>query len=286
MNFVKAQSTSNAIGPTTQWTNNPVYQSPEVAGVSWYDQATHWDPASENIQSIASFTTDNPTPYWTSRDATQQGLTDLINSPIKTNTQGLGYSPATISAAEAPVTSSLNPAITTELAASTSRQGALQASESLASGADITSKAVQGVEGMFSFLPGGTALLLNSMAGDATAAGIGAVNNTKVATDYKSNMLQTGSQSGFQAQLIRDMEQTRANNIMSGARIGGVLGPLGAWFGSLIADAIQNSTPRDTYNDYKTGYSFDGKFNPQDTAAVNSGTTSDLSGQTNMIENV
>lgn len=285
MNFVKSSS-NYAAGPTTQWTNNPVYQSPEMAGVSWYDQATHWDPNSEGIQSIASFTTNDPNPYWAFRDTTQQGLESLWSAPAKNNTYGLGYSPATVASQEASIASSVNPAITSELAATTSRQAASTASESLVSGSETAAKAVQGVEGMFSFVPGGTALLVNSMAGDATAAGIGATKNTLVAEDYKKNALQTGSQSGFQAQLIRDMEQMRANNITAGARIGGVLGPLGAWFGSMIADAIQNSAPRDVYNDYKTGYSFEGKYNPQDTGAVNSGTTSDLTGQSNMIENV
>lgn len=285
MNFVKSNGSSSSSGSSVNWTSNPIYQSPESAGVSWYDQATHWDPAAEGIHSIAQNSTNDPIPYWSSHESNIANVRQLYTAPTKTNTTGLGYTPSIASVAE--TSAGLTPSGAAELAAAAGREGSVAASKTAAdvSGGIVTG--VQAAEGIASAFPGpGTALLINSIAGDATASVINASERNTIASDFLTNSKQQGSQSGYQASLIRQMEEARSNANLAGGRIGGILGPLGAFFGHALASAFQDTNPNSAYDDYKTGYSFEGKYNPQDTGAVNSGTTANLSGQTNMIQNV
>lgn len=285
MNFVKSNGQNSLSGPTTSWTNNPIYQSPESAGVSWYDQATHWDPASEGIHSIAQNSTNDPIPYWASHEQNINGVRQLYTSPAKTNTTGLGYTPQVASVAE--TSAGLTPSGAAELASAIGREGAVRSSQTAAEVSGGIATGVQAAEGIASAFPGpGTALLINSMAGDATASAINAGEKNTIASDFLQNSKQQGSQSGYQASLIQQMEQARSNANLAGGRIGGIFGPLGAVFGHMLAAAIQDTNPNSVYDDYKTGYSFEGKYNPQDTGAVNSGTTANLTGETNMIQNV
>lgn len=272
MNFVRA-STSSSNNGNFQWRDNPTYRSPEQAGVSWYDQVNHWDPHSEGMFSISQNSTNSPVPYWASHESNIQSVRNTwgASSPQTSFTQN----PTTtrnISQTVAPTVSGLSEEV----------GGALAASSSLASGAASAASAVRGVESAAAGTPWGAIALLNSMLGDAASAGIDASNRAIITKDFQANSMKPGSQSQFQANLIRENQNIHANNEVAGSRIGGVFGPLGAWFGSMIANAIQDSAPKDIYNNMKTGYSFDGKFNPQDTAAVNSGSSAELSGQTNM----
>lgn len=285
MNFVKSNGNSSLSGSSVNWTNNPIYQSPENAGVSWYDQATHWDPASEGIHSIAQNSTNDPIPYWASHESNIASVRQLYNSPIKTNTTGLGYTPQITSVAE--TSAGITPSGAAELAAAAGRESSVAASKTAAEVSGGVATGVQAIEGVASAFPGpGTALLINSIAGDATASAINASDKNTIASDFLQNSKQQGSQSGYQANLIRQMEEARSNANLAGGRIGGIFGPLGAFFGHMLASAFQDTNPNSVYDDYKTSYSFEGKYNPQDTGAVNSGTTANLTGETNMIQNV
>lgn len=285
MNFVKSTSSNFSNGSTTKWTNNPIYQSPESANVSWYDQATHWDPSFEGIASISQSSTNDPIPYWTNRDANFEGVRTLYTSPQKTNTQGLGYQAV---ATPAETTSAFTTsARSSELATSALRESSVRTSENAVATTEAVVGGVQAAEGVASLIPGpGTALLINSIAGDATASAINASDKNTIANDYLHNVKQTGSQSNYQASLIQQMEQARSNANLAGGKIGGLFGPLGAFFGHMLASAIQDNNPNAIYDNYKTTYSFDGRVNPQDTGLVNSGNSSMLTGDTNMIQNV
>lgn len=275
MNFVKSSPSTSSTNEF-QWRDNPIYRSPESSGISWNDQINHWNPNSEGMFSISQASTNNPVPYWASHESNIQSIR---------NTWG----------ASTPQTSFAPPNLPKNITANTPSSvaglsqevgGALASSASLASGAAGVANAVKGAESLAATTPWGAIALLNSMLGDAASAGIDASNRSTIQKDFQENSMKPGSQSQFQAHLIQNKQNIHANNELAGSRIGGVFGPLGAWFGSLLANAIQDSAPKDTYNDFKTGYTFDGKFNPQDTGAVNSGTTAALSGETNMQDNI
>lgn len=284
MNFVKSSSSNSSNGPSTKWTNNPIYQSPESANVSWYAQATHWDPASEGIASISQSSTNDPIPYWTNREQNLEGVRTLYTSPQKTNTQGLGYTSSQVSEAS---TSFVTPARTSELASAATRETALNRTSNLASSTEAVVGGVQAAEGVASLIPGpGTLMLINSLAGDATASAINAGEKNTIANDYLHNVKQSGTQSNYQASLIQQMEQARSNANLAGGKIGGLFGPLGAFFGHMLASAIQDNNPNAIYDDYKTSYSFDGRVNPQDTGLVSSSNSDMMTGQTNMQQNV
>lgn len=289
MSFVRsnAGNSSNAYNEI-QWRDNPAYQSPQQSGVSWYDQINHWDPHSEGIFSISQNSTNNPVPYWAHNDYNIASIRNEWGASTSTNNtsnvSGLSnrsfeanpLSPKNVATTSAPSVSGLSGEL----------EGPLNAAKSLASGAGTAANVVKGVEATASATPWGAIALVNSMLGDATAAGIDAGNRSTINKDFQANSMQLGSASQYQAGLIRDTQQIHANNELAGARIGGVFGPLGAYFGSLLANALQDNAPRDLYDSLKTGYSFDGKFNPQDTGSVNSGTTANLSGETNLQDNL
>lgn len=286
MNFVKSSGLSPMSSENVNWTSNPIYKSPEMAGISWYDQATHWDPHSEGIFSISQNSTNNPVPYWASRDSDLQGIRNEWSRSEKQVAQNSVAStsqvaPSSVSASQSNVP--IAPLATAES----------QAPAKLANSKDFSkvAGAVSGVGGAAISAasltgPIGLAAAINAAAGAGTASAIDASNKATISSDYVANTKVQGSQSTHQAQLLKEIDTAHAGITASGAQIGGLAGPLGAWFGSLIANAVQDSTPKDTYNDLKTGYSFDGRFNPQDTGSVNSGTTANLSGQTNIQSNI
>nr|UXD80072.1 hypothetical protein [Myrmica scabrinodis virus 1] len=288
-------STHNAGNPSNpynevQWRDNPIYRSPEQSGISWYDQINHWDPNSESIFHISQANTTSAVPYWSHNDynlasiRNEWGANSPASSVNASSISGMSnrsfeanpLSPKNVASTSAPSVSGL----------SSELEGPLNAAKSLASGAGTAANVVKGVEATASATPWGAIALVNSMLGDATAAGIDAGNRSTINKDFQANSMQPGSASQYQAGLIKDTQQIHANNELAGARIGGVFGPLGAYFGSLLANALQDNAPRDLYDSLKTGYSFDGKFNPQDTGSVNSGTTANLSGETNMQDNL
>jgi len=134
--------------------------------------------------------------------------------------------------------------------------------------------------------PVGAALMINAALGSATSGAIDAGNKSTIASDFVANSKAQGTQAQHQANLIRDIDTAHAQVTKAGADIGALGGPLGAWFGSLIANAIQDSGPKNSYDDMKTAFSFNGRYNPQDTGAVNSGTTANLSGVSNIQSNI
>lgn len=284
MNFVKSSGLESLSSNNVSWSNNPIYKSPESAGVSWYDQATHWDPSSEGIFSISQSSTNNPIPYWSSRDSDLQGVR---NQWSRSEAQVANNNEATTAANSQPSTSGLQtpiaPVATPEEVATDRLSGAKTASK-VATGVSIAGNIATGAAALSG--PLGVAAMINSALGSATAGAINSGNQSTIASDYAHNMKAQGPQAGNQAALIKDLDTAHASITHSGAQIGGIAGPLGAWFGSLIANAIQDSGPKDNYNDLKTGFSFDGKYNPQDTGAVNAASTASLTGETNLISNV
>lgn len=283
MNFVKSSGLESMSSNNVSWSNNPIYKSPESAGISWYDQATHWDPSSEGMFSIAQNSTNNPVPYWASRDSDLQGIrnqwsqseTQVAANAETANTQAI---PST-SGLQAPVASLATPE---EVA--TDRLSSAKTASKVATGVSIAGNIGTAAASLTG--PLGVAAMINSALGSATAGAINSGNQSTIASDFAHNSKQQGPQAGQQASLIRDLDTAHASITHSGAQIGGIAGPLGAWFGSLIANAIQDSGPKDNYSDLKTAFSFDGKYNPQDTGAVNAASTASLTGETNMVSNV
>lgn len=281
MNFVKSTGLDTTSSDHVSWTSNPIYKSPEQAGVSWYDQATHWDPASEGIFSIAQNSTNDPIPYWTSRDQDLQGVrTQWDRSERQVAQNSVSSSQITPQAS----TSSTSNVPHTPLATPESR--AVASSETSRTAQKVASGVATagGVAASAAALTGpvGMAAAINAAVGGATAGAIDASNKASISADYVANSKMRGSQSTQQANLIRDMDTAHAGITASGASIGGLFGPIGAIFGAKLADAIQDSGPSNLYDNLKTGYSFEGRYNPQDTGSVNSATTASLSGTTNM----
>lgn len=284
MNFVKSSGLENLSSNNVTWSNNPIYKSPESAGISWYDQATHWDPSSEGIFSISQNSTNDPVPYWASRDSNLQGIR---NQWSQAETQVAANSETATSPQALPSTSGLStptPSVASPEQVASDRLGNAKTASKVATGVSIAGNIATGAAALTG--PLGVAAMINSALGSATAGAINAGNQATIASDYAHNAKQQGAQAGQQANLIKDLDTAHAQITNSGAQIGGIAGPLGAWFGSLIANAIQDSSPHDNYNDLKTGFSFDRKFNPQDTGAVNTASTANLTGQTNLISNV
>lgn len=280
MNFVKSSGLESLSSNNVQWNTNPIYKSPESAGVSWYDQATHWDPASEGIFSISQSSTNNPIPYWANRDKDLQGIKDQWN---QSEAQVASNSSTSTSSAITPVTTNIAP-VESPQEATTSRLDAAKTTSKIATGISTVGSVATGAAALTG--PVGAAVALNAALGSATAGAINAGNQSTIASDFAFNAKQQGSNAQHQAQLIKEMDTAHAQITNSGAQIGGLAGPLGAWFGSLIANAIQDTGPKDNYSDLKTGFSFDGRFNPQDTGAVNTASTANLTGETNLISNV
>lgn len=283
MNFVKSSGLESvATSTNVNWTTNPLYRSPESAGVSWYDQATHWDPASENIFSIPQSSTNNPIPYWADRDENLSGIRNefsRIENQVSENAAVSQQAPQASSSISVPA-----PALGTT-------EAALPGKLDNAKGAAKTAAAVTGVAqaglGAASLSgPLGIAAALNAAAGAATSGAIDAGNRATVASDYVANTKVQGSQSQHQANLVRELDTAHNTITKAGSDVGGIFGPLGAWFGSMIANAIQDNAPKGLYDQLKTGYSFEGRFNPQDTNAVQSQSTASLSGVSNIQSNI
>lgn len=282
MNFVKSSGLEQLSSDHVSWTTNPIYKSPESAGISWYDQATHWDPHSEGVFSISQNSTDNPVPHWASRDQDLQGIRNVWDKTEKQVAQN-SLAPSQIATPAAsnttvpnvPLTPLDTPETRTVSATNTSRTSQKVASGvATAGGVAASAAALSG--------PIGMAAAINAAIGGATAGAIDASNKAAISADYVANQKVQGSQSTHQANLIREMDTAHAGITASGAQIGGLFGPIGAIFGAKLADAIQDSGPSNLYDNLKTGYSFDGRFNPQDTGSANSATTANLSGQTEM----
>lgn len=281
MNFVKSSGMTPLSSNNVQWSTNPIYKSPETAGVSWYDQATHWDPASEGIFSISQNSTDNPIPYWANHDKDLQGVRSQWNqseAQVASNAQALEPQPSTSGLQAAA------PALATPQENATSRLDAARTTSKVATGISTVGNVATGAAALTG--PVGVAAAINAALGAATAGAINAGNQATIASDFAYNSKQQGASAQHQAQLIKEMDSAHAQITNAGAQIGGLAGPIGAWFGSLIANAIQDTGPKDNYSDLKTGYSFEGRFNPQDTGAVNTNSTANLTGETNLISNV
>lgn len=286
MNFVKSSNSTSLSGPNVTWTTNPIYQSPEMAGISWYDQVNHWDPHSEGVFSISQASTNDPIPYWTNRESDLSGVRSQWSRIEKQSaqnalSQAAPAIPSTSSASQPRVPIAPLAAAETKGPAKIAQSKDVAKVASAVTGVGNAALSVASLTG-----PAGIAAAINAAAGAATASAIDAGNKSTIASDYVANTKVQGSQSTHQAQLLKEIDTAHANVTASGAQIGGLFGPVGAWLGSSLANAIQDSAPKDTYNDLKTGYSFEGRFNPQDTGSVNSGTTANLSGQTNIQSNI
>lgn len=283
MNFVKAtQSSANT--SNFSWNTNPIYQTPEQSGISWYDQVNHWDPHSEGIFSISQSSTNDPVPYWANRD---QDLSNLRSDWTRSQQQVAENSAAL--ATNTSSTASFNTTPAPSLAAAEAAiPGKAENAKSLAKVGNVVAGVGGTAASLASFTgPIGIAAAINAAAGAATAGAINAGNQNVISQDYVHNSKVQGSQAIHQANLIKEMDSAHAQITNAGASIGGLAGPLGAWLGSLITNAIQDSGPSDNhYDDLKTGYSFEGRFNPQDTGAVGSATTANLSGESNLQSNV
>lgn len=285
MNFVKANTVSNPSDSSFKWNTNPLYQTPEASGISWYDQVNHWDPHSEGIFSISQSSTNEPIPYWASRDSDLQNIRSdwtKTQNQVSENAASLSAPSTSSTASFSTVPSASLAGVQKELPDSVANAKSLAKVGNVVAGVGGTAASLASFTG-----PLGIAAAINAAAGSATAGAINAGNQNIISSDFVHNSKQQGSQAIHQANLVKELDTAHAQITNAGASIGGLAGPLGAWLGSLITNAIQDTGPNNNhYDELKTGYSFEGRFNPQDTGAVASASTANLSGNSNIISNV
>ena len=97
--FVAASSNGGYSDPFSKvtWNNNPIYQSPESANVSWFDQVEHWNAPDEGIEAVSSNVSNLDEPIWASRTAFEgyswnqgvEGLWRNIENQAQKNAQAL-----------------------------------------------------------------------------------------------------------------------------------------------------------------------------------------------------
>jgi hypothetical protein len=272
--FVPASSNSQSIGSSVSWNSNPIYQSPESAGISWYDQATHWEPNDENIESTGTNNNQFNEPYWSSRSESN-GYSWNNSAEVEwnrtSNQTTLGANTAE-AANEAPTNDST---------------GLSEQFRSEALSAETASEAEEGVESAVktgeSFGgPWGIAAIVAQSLGDVTTNALTAGMKNTETQDFMQNSINQGIGAQLQAGLIRENETATIDKISAVSKGLDLLGPLGAGIGYAAGSAaFQPGSPY-----LNTVNSFNGMTNPQDTGIVQSLNTDSASGATQMVENV
>lgn len=273
--FVPASNTSNSTGNGVSWNSNPTYQSPEQTGISWYDQATHWEPNDENIESVGTNNSQFNEPYWSSRSEANgyswNNSAEVSWNRTTNQTSFVGANTAE-AANEAPANDS---------------EGLSAEFRSQALSADEAYEAEEGVESAVktgeSFGgPWGLAAIAMQSLGDATTNALTAGMKGTEANDYMQNSIQQGIGAQLQAGLIRENEDATIGKISATSKALDLLGPAGAAIGYSAGQAAFQ--PGNAY--LNTVNSFQGMTNPQDTGIVQSLNTDSASGATQMVENV
>lgn len=274
-NFTRATLPDDISGNEISWSTNPTYQSPELSGTPWYDQATHWEPNSEGIESNLNDLSSNFEPYWASRATSNsyswtRGPEALWNATPKNDTIGLG---ANTAEAEEESIATNSEGLSSELS------GASEVLSGLETGAEAVETGAEVAEG-FSGL--GIGAIINQQLGMATTNAITANLRETQNTDFIQNATQQGIGAELQANLIKGTEGANIENISAISGIGSILGPVGSLAGAAIGQSIYQ--PNSAY--LNTANSFGGMINPQDTGIVQSLNTDQATGDTQQVDNV
>lgn len=284
MRFIQGETLNHVPNESFTWNTNPIYQSPERSGISWYDQANHWNPEAEGLTSIPQHQTETPIPYWAERDTNLASLRTEFDRSSRLAQNNASAALATIPETPASMGSLPTPMAPVQEAATRG----LDSSKGITKAANVATGVGSGALGLAAMAGGplGSIAMANAALGSGTAAILNASNQSAITNDYAANVNQNGSNSGVQARIIRDLQTGQAAREGAGAQMGGLFGPVGALLGNFFAGLAGGHTQDNLYDKLKTGYSFDGRFNPQDTGSVNSSTTADLSGTSNMTSSI
>lgn len=280
--FVQA-GTSNYSDPfNVSWSNNPIYQSPESSGTSWFDQVEHWNAPSEGIEAFTPSMDANPTPFWANRNTFEgyswnsgvEGLWRNIEAKSSANASALTQ--------EAPISSEINSSNVSAMPAELSEgievsEETVESSEAAIEATETAGEVLEGSTGI------GLAAILNQQLGQATTSALQAGVNSQINSDFVKNSLQQGIGAVEQANIIKGEEEINSNKISSISQIGSIIGPLGSLLGQAIGQSIYQ--PGNSYN-LNTANSFNGMINPQDTGVVQSLNTDAATGDTQQVENV
>lgn len=147
--------------------------------------------------------------------------------------------------------------------------------------AEETGLVEAGEIGAESSTPIGLALMVNQQLGSAVNQAMTSASSTQSNQDFVSNMQQHGLNVGIDAQLIRANQENTINRQDVGGSIGSLFGPLGALIGHSIAGVV-SANPNLFYN----SGSFSGAVNSSDLDIVASQSTQQVSGQSNLVDNV
>lgn len=281
INFVKSNG-SGYSDPFSQvaWNNNPVYQSPESAGISWFDQVEHWNAPSEGIESFTPNMDENIAPIWANRNVFEgyswnggiEGLWRNIEQKASANANSL---------TQAATTSEINTSNISEVPAELSE--GIEASEETVESSEAAIEATETAEEVAEGSTGiGLAAILNQQLGQATTSFLQSGLNSIINSDFIRNSLQQGIGAQEQANIIKGQEEVNSNKISSISSIGSIIGPLG----SLLGQAIGQSVYQPGSSNLATANSFNGMINPQDTGVVQSLNTDAATGETQQVENV
>lgn len=283
MNFVRGSNSLSVNEPTVTWNNNPIYESPQHSGISWADQVDHWNPEAEGITSIPQHKTENPIPYWASRDT---NLANVRQEYARIERQVQSNSIAPITQTETPREVGNLPTPVAPVQDIT-KQG-LDASKSIQKAAGVATGIGSGALGIASMAGGplGSIAMANAALGSGVSSLLSASTQNAINEDSVHNSLQNGTNAGTQSRIIRDMQNAQAGVEQSGSQFGGLFGPVGALIGQLLGHAASGSTAEGLYDKLQTGYTFGGRFNPQDSGSVNASTSADLSGSSNMQSSI
>lgn len=273
--FVPSTGSSQSTGSSVTWNSNPTYQSPDSAGISWYDQATHWEPNDEGIESTGSNYNQFNEPYWSTRSESN-GYSWNNSAEVEWNRTSNQTSFIGANTSEA-----ANEAPTNDMEGYTQElHGEITSNEELMEGEEAGESAVKGAEGMGG--PWGIAAIAMQSLGDATTNALTAGAKETQSQDFVNNSIQQGMGAQLQAGLINEQETANIGRVGAVSKGLDLLGPVGAALGYSAGQAA--FAPGNPY--LNTVNSFNGMTNPQDTGIVQSLNTDAASGQTQMVENV
>ncbi|UXD80039.1 hypothetical protein [Linepithema humile polycipivirus 1] len=131
--------------------------------------------------------------------------------------------------------------------------------------------------------PFALAAIVNQQLGEGYVRAQSADTENQIAHDSASNATQHGLNVALDASIIRNNQEATRQNIESAGLAGSLFGLPGALIGQALASTVSADPNSSILN---TASSFEGMYNPSDTNAVASATTADLSGQSNLVDNV
>lgn len=281
--FVPASSNGGYSDPFSEvtWNNNPIYQSPESAGVSWFDQVEHWNAPDEGIEAVSSNVANLSEPLWASRSTFEgyswnQGIEGLWRNIENQTTKNAQSATQEIAPAFADTTN------VSEMSSELS--GTAEATEELVEGPEAAIEATEtGIEVAESSTGIGIAAILNQQLGSATTSALSAQQSAQINSDFIQNSTRAGIGALQQAEIIKGEEEVNQSKTTALSQVGSIIGPLGSLIGQAVGQAVYQPSNPGSLN---TAFGFDGRIDPQDTGVVQSLNTDAATGDTQQVENV